>query len=153
MGLRGRSCDALPPKDTGKLKQLLAIDIAESSRNPGRNVLPSFVHRSLSYARNTMSQNLIVGNEHPQPSSENTAIGVTYIPSSENSTLRRVMEEAESQVILRALQHTGWNRKRAAAILKISYRGLLYKVRRHNITPGGGIGIRSAVPAQGTKIE
>lgn len=100
-----------------------------------------------------MSQNLDLGNQHPQPSTENTAIGVTYIPSSENSTLRRVMEEAESQVILRALQHTGWNRKRAAAILKISYRGLLYKVRRHNITPSGGIGIRSAVPAQGTKIE
>jgi DNA-binding NtrC family response regulator len=43
--------------------------------------------------------------------------------------------EAELQVILRALQHTGWNRKRAAAQLKISYRGLLYKIRRHGITP------------------
>jgi DNA-binding NtrC family response regulator len=98
-----------------------------------------------------MSQNLDLSNEHPQPASDATAIGVTYVPSSENSTLRRVMEEAESQVILRALQHTGWNRKRAAAILKISYRGLLYKVRRHNITPNGGIS--AAVPAQGSKIE
>ena len=98
-----------------------------------------------------MSQNLDLSNEHPQSASDATAIGVTYVPSSENSTLRRVMEEAESQVILRALQHTGWNRKRAAAILKISYRGLLYKVRRHNITPNGGIS--AAVPAQGSKIE
>lgn len=98
-----------------------------------------------------MSQNLDLSNQHPQPAAEATAIGVTYVPSSENSTLRRVMEEAESQVILRALQHTGWNRKRAAAILKISYRGLLYKVRRHNITPHGAIG--TAVPAQGSKIE
>jgi len=61
------------------------------------------------------------------------------------------MEEAESQVILCALQHTGWNRKRAAAILKISYRGLLYKVRRYKITPNCGIQI--AVPAQESKIE
>lgn len=62
-------------------------------------------------------------------------IGLTYSPSSEKSTLRGILDEAESQVILCALQYTGWNRKRAAALLKISYRGLLYKIRRHSITP------------------
>jgi len=62
-------------------------------------------------------------------------IGLTYIPASENSTLRGILDETESQVILCALQYTGWNRKRAAALLKISYRGLLYKIRRHSITP------------------
>jgi len=70
-----------------------------------------------------------------QPSSGPVAIGFTYVLTSENSTLRRVLDEAESQVILHTLQHTGWNRKRAAALLKISYRGLLYKIRRHSITP------------------
>lgn len=74
------------------------------------------------------------GEPHSQPSGTET-IGVTYVPSSETSTLRRIVGEAELQVILRALQHTGWNRKRAAAQLKISYRGLLYKIRRHGITP------------------
>jgi DNA-binding NtrC family response regulator len=62
-------------------------------------------------------------------------IGLTYIPADENSTLRGILDETESQVILCALQYTGWNRKRAAALLKISYRGLLYKIRRHSITP------------------
>ncbi len=62
-------------------------------------------------------------------------IGLTYVPTSEKSTLRGILDEAESQVILCALQYTGWNRKRAAALLKISYRGLLYKIRRHSITP------------------
>ena len=62
-------------------------------------------------------------------------IGLTYVPADENSTLRRILDETESQVILCALQYTGWNRKRAAALLKISYRGLLYKIRRHSITP------------------
>ncbi len=62
-------------------------------------------------------------------------IGLTYIPASEKSTLRCLLDEAESQVIVCALQYTGWNRKRAAALLKISYRGLLYKIRRHSITP------------------
>lgn len=62
-------------------------------------------------------------------------IGITYVPSSETSSLRRIVGEAELQMIQRTLEHTGWNRKRAAAQLKISYRGLLYKIRRHGITP------------------
>lgn len=74
-------------------------------------------------------------NERPEQSAGISEIGLTYIPAGENSTLRGILDEAESQVILCALQYTGWNRKRAAALLKISYRGLLYKIRRHSITP------------------
>ena len=88
---------------------------------------------------NTLSNNVVrvMDNEgeQAQHSAGTSEIGLTYIPSSENSTLRGVLDEAESQVILCALQYTGWNRKRAAALLKISYRGLLYKIRRHSITP------------------
>ena len=75
----------------------------------------------------------IGSDQHSQPLGTET-IGLTYVPSSESSTLRRILGQAELQVILRALEHTGWNRKRAAAQLKISYRGLLYKIRRHGIT-------------------
>jgi DNA-binding NtrC family response regulator len=53
----------------------------------------------------------------------------------EAPTLHRVRAQAEIQAILQALQRTGWNRRRAARILDISYRGLLYKLRRHSITP------------------
>jgi len=73
--------------------------------------------------------------EDPQGPSWTSAIGLTYVPTNENSTLRGILNEAEGQVILHALQHTGWNRKRAAALLKISYRGLLYKISRQSITP------------------
>jgi DNA-binding NtrC family response regulator len=48
--------------------------------------------------------------------------------------LRLVRAQVEIKAILAALKHTGWNRKQAARLLKISYRGLLYKIRRHNIT-------------------
>jgi DNA-binding NtrC family response regulator len=48
--------------------------------------------------------------------------------------LRSVRAQVEIKAILGALQRTGWNRKQAARLLKISYRGLLYKIRRHNIT-------------------
>jgi DNA-binding NtrC family response regulator len=77
------------------------------------------------------------GDRYTQSPPGSSAIGITYVPAAENSTLRGVLNQAESQVILRALEYTGWNRKRAAILLKISYRGLLYKIRRHSITPPG----------------
>jgi len=52
-----------------------------------------------------------------------------------NLSLRSFRNEAEIQAINYALEQTGWNRKRAAKLLSISYRSLLYKIRRHNITP------------------
>jgi transcriptional regulator with GAF, ATPase, and Fis domain len=50
-------------------------------------------------------------------------------------SLRLFRDEAEIRAISSALTRTGWNRKRAAQLLSISYRGLLYKIRRHNIAP------------------
>jgi DNA-binding NtrC family response regulator len=50
-------------------------------------------------------------------------------------SLRSFRNEAEIRAINYALQQAGWNRKRAAKLLSISYRSLLYKIRRHNITP------------------
>jgi len=48
-------------------------------------------------------------------------------------SLREVHHEAikgaECQVILRALEMTNWNRKKAADVLKISYKALLYKIK------------------------
>jgi DNA-binding NtrC family response regulator len=50
-------------------------------------------------------------------------------------TLRSLRAAAEILAIRQALQETGWNRKRAAQLLSISYRGLLYKLRQHSIMP------------------
>lgn len=49
-------------------------------------------------------------------------------------SLRSIRSRVEIEAIRSALKHTGWNRKQAARLLKISYRGLLYKIRQHNIT-------------------
>ena len=51
------------------------------------------------------------------------------------ASLRSVRAQVEIKAILAALKRTGWNRKQAARLLKISYRGLLYKIRQHNIEP------------------
>jgi DNA-binding NtrC family response regulator len=50
-------------------------------------------------------------------------------------SLRSLRVEAEINAISRTLEHTGWNRRRAAQLLSISYRGILYKIRQHNLTP------------------
>jgi two-component system response regulator AtoC len=50
------------------------------------------------------------------------------------SMVRDLKDEAEIKAITQALQETHWNRKRAARLLDISYRGLLYKIRQHSLT-------------------
>ena len=42
---------------------------------------------------------------------------------------KRATEDAECRLILAVLEQTGWNRKRAARILKVSYKALLYKIK------------------------
>ena len=52
---------------------------------------------------------------------------------SDRVSLKRVAREAaqvaEARLIEKVLQRTRWNRKEAAAILQISYKALLYKMR------------------------
>jgi transcriptional regulator with GAF, ATPase, and Fis domain len=62
-------------------------------------------------------------------------IAAEYHFSCAELSLRSFRDEAEIVAISSALRRTGWNRKRAAQLLSISYRGLLYKIRRHNIAP------------------
>jgi DNA-binding NtrC family response regulator len=49
------------------------------------------------------------------------------------SVARSAKDEAEAQAIAKALDETNWNRKQAAALLKISYKALLYKIRQYGL--------------------
>ncbi len=64
----------------------------------------------------------------PQSVADNLGSGDEPIAS-----LRSVRTETEVKAILAALKRTGWNRKQAARLLSISYRGLLYKIRQHKL--------------------
>jgi Bacterial regulatory protein, Fis family len=44
-----------------------------------------------------------------------------------------VREEAERVAIASALEKTGWNRKAAARLLKVSYRSILYKIEQYQM--------------------
>jgi two-component system, NtrC family, response regulator AtoC len=49
--------------------------------------------------------------------------------------VRNLKNEAEMEAIANALEESGWNRKRAAGVLNISYKALLYKIRQYDIHP------------------
>ncbi|MGI9103990.1 MAG: sigma-54-dependent transcriptional regulator [Terriglobales bacterium] len=53
------------------------------------------------------------------------------------SLVRGIKDEAEMEAISQALEETNWNRKKAAALLKISYKALLYKIRQYEIQRAG----------------
>jgi len=47
---------------------------------------------------------------------------------------RQAARQAEREIILLALRKTNWNRKRAAELLRISYKAMLYKLRSTGLT-------------------
>jgi two-component system response regulator AtoC len=48
---------------------------------------------------------------------------------------KEVTDRIENRIISLVLEHTGWNRSKAAKILKISYKTLLFKIRDLAISP------------------
>src|SRR5882724_875838 len=46
---------------------------------------------------------------------------------------RNAKDEAEAEAIRKALDETNWNRKQASALLQISYKALLYKIRQYGL--------------------
>ncbi len=61
------------------------------------------------------------------------------IPEHGPIPLKKMTQQAtrrlERQIILKVLQSHHWNRRRAAEVLKISYRALLYKIRDAGLSP------------------
>jgi two-component system response regulator AtoC len=54
-------------------------------------------------------------------------------PESLKSLIQGVKSEAERSAIGAALKRTGWNRKAAARLLRVSYRTLLYKIEQYHM--------------------
>lgn len=70
-----------------------------------------------------------------QPAAARPAEMPAAVPESEKMVsaleeARRAKEQAESDVILSALNATRWNRKQAAVMLSIDYKSLLYKMKK-----------------------
>jgi DNA-binding NtrC family response regulator len=81
-------------------------------------------------------------------SNRKTAIPV---PQSLKSMIQDIKCDAERKAIGAALERTGWNRKAAARLLRVSYRTLLYKIEQYqmkmadplfSVTPVGNVAAR-----------
>src|SRR5277367_220382 len=85
---------------------------------------------------NVVKKIIALGDEHLAVSELSTATPEPRVnaPASRGYSLkaasRAASRKAERELILKALAHTRWNRKRAARELQISYKSLLYKLKQ-----------------------
>src|SRR5881296_3048727 len=81
----------------------------------------------------------------------NSATPVSTKPKQDNMSLKdvgtRAAEQAERELVLRVLEETSWNRKKAARRLNICYKALLNKLKRWQIDNRHSIGSAGRSPA------
>ena len=99
---------------------------------------------------NFIKRYLVLGDEklaihelHPHGADASTSLSDPSLrsggdtPGGLKSLSRTAKDGAEAEAIARALEETNWNRKQAAAMLQISYKALLYKIRQYGIAEVG----------------
>lgn len=77
-----------------------------------------------------------ISSEPLQPvlhSSAPSAVGRGERPSPELRNLHQARHTVETELIMKALYSTQWNRKRAASLLGVDYKALLYKMKKLGI--------------------
>jgi DNA-binding NtrC family response regulator len=145
----------LPPlrerrEEIGILLRHFISQVAESYGRPSMTVSPRLLDACERYSwpgnlrelGNFVKRYLILGDEEmainelqmggPLASGVSSGAG-TSSDKGLKGLVRGVKDEAEIEAISKALEQTNWNRKKAAAMLKISYKALLYKIRQYDI--------------------
>jgi two-component system, NtrC family, response regulator AtoC len=89
--------------------------------------------------------NRLANGSRLEPGRANVAAGEEK--SSLKLLVRNAKGNAERNAIAQALGETRWNRKAAARLLNISYRGLLYKIQEYGLVPPGDEGGRDGEPS------
>lgn len=136
------------------LKHMMAR-MAESYANPPLPITPALADACLRYSwpgnlrelGNFVKRYIVLRDEslliHELDSQSNTMSGTIADIQSIGDTnggglkslVRSLKDQAEGEAIRRALEQTNWNRKNAAAMLNISYKALLYKIRQYGLEP------------------
>jgi len=78
---------------------------------------------------------IFAGTGKDTPASSSSLAGEGKAGHGLKSLLRNLKGETEASAISNALEQTQWNRRQAARLLNISYRGLLYKIREYRLHP------------------
>jgi two-component system, NtrC family, response regulator AtoC len=150
----------LPPlrerrEEISILLRHLVSQIAESYGKKSMTISPRILEACERYhwpgnlreLGNFVKRYLILGDEELalqelQVSPSGSTAGSTFAATANaegglKGLVRNVKDEAEIEAISKALEQTNWNRKKAAALLKISYKALLYKIRQYDIQRTG----------------
>lgn len=153
----------LPPlrdrrEEIGILLRHMISQIGESYGKPTMTISPRLLDACERYPwpgnlrelGNFVKRYLILGDEEMAIQELQVGSGIGTAPRAASSAqpndrglkglVRGVKDEAEIEAITKALEQTGWNRKKAANILQISYKALLYKIRQYDIQRGTTIG-------------
>jgi two-component system, NtrC family, response regulator AtoC len=86
---------------------------------------------------------------HPYVPATHPGAGIGEAPpQSLRSLIQGIKSETERNAIGLALERTGWNRKAAARLLKVSYRTLLYKIEQYQMKASDSF--LSPLPINGT---
>ena len=86
----------------------------------------------------------------------NAAAATPQVSGAILEQVTKAKQLAETEAILSALNSTRWNRKQAAALLKIDYKALLYKMKKLGVEdkpvhyPGSESSGEAAMTATGT---
>lgn len=116
------------------------MQAAQEYQWPGNlRELRNFVHRLLVLGDEDAAVNDLRHKIRSNASSIATGRPVSDTPRPGNyaglkGVVSDVKYETEARMIKEALSASGWNRRRAAINLNISYRSLLYKIQQHKIT-------------------
>jgi two-component system, NtrC family, response regulator AtoC len=118
------------------------IEAAQDYHWPGNlRELRNFVTRTLilqdqesayNDLRAKTRSNLTPVSERPSP--ELTITTPAPTPNGMKDVISEVKNQAEIRMLQDALSASGWNRRRAATNLNISYRSLLYKIQQHGLS-------------------
>lgn len=93
--------------------------------------LQNFVKRFLIFG----SEEIALADLHVTESGQPLVTGSEDSTSGLKSAARSAKGDAEARIIAHALEQTNWHRGKAANMLQISYKALLYKIRQYNLTP------------------
>jgi DNA-binding NtrC family response regulator len=127
------------------LKHFIAM-YADRFARPALEVSPGLLQVCIRYPwpgnlrelENFAKRFIILGDENAALADLQASESMTADPQSDpglKSLTRSVKNVAEAEAIARALQQTNWHRQKAAALLQISYKALLYKIRQYELQP------------------
>ncbi len=124
---------AVMPVITEELRQAMLEYNWPGNVRELENIMRRFlVYQNASMLMDELTQ--AIGNSAQKPIAAATPHRVPF--SDNNSSIDRLAEQsrqAESKLLLEALEATRWNRRQAAARLNLEYRAFLYKLQKYGI--------------------